>query len=287
MKYFVSALASALVVTLPLPALAGYRNFEKRFAGREDVSHDEIVRTMYSPELLDEPLDTDSLPSGLPPNLNEMYAALFEPAAVKMPFRVIQEKNAEQTILCSGTIYYSQGDLFLQQDVSTKCAWPLPNLATLDGALYTWDSGTSEGEILTRFTGDTVELVEYLINPTLIKTSFYYQYQEAPEKFTVTEFDGVMTLRANDLEYGFGGILITRDPLWLKGFVMYECDTQACFDTAMENDFSVPEDFPIRNVMEIDAPIPLAEIPDEVKVLPEGVTFNPSGQTADRFMTYL
>ena len=100
------AIASALLVALPLEASAGTWNLQEKFADRENVTHAEIVQEVYSQ--IDAAAD-DFQP--IPPELEKVYEAIFEPPAVKIPFRVLRESGESEEILYSTAIYYSQGDI--------------------------------------------------------------------------------------------------------------------------------------------------------------------------------
>jgi len=277
MKYLSSAfsavsasiLASALVMTMPLDAIAGIWGLEEQFADRENVPHSELVESIYQRVT---PIDYQPGDNGV----RAYYEALFEPEAVEIPVRTV---SASGDILNEATLYYSQGDLFYLYKTAEP-AGIYRNFATVDGELYTWPTGASTGQKLTRFTGDTTELLDYIVDFSLIKRSAYGEYLDTPESFEVNESDGVTTLKYKDGVEPFVGIQFVQEPLWLSSLIMEaspnasRCDDADCHETA-------------RIYIEVAPPIPLSAIPSEVQTLPEEVTFEPSEQTADTFMVYL
>lgn len=59
--------------------------------------------------------------------------------------------------------------------------------------------------------------------------------------------------------------------------VIYECNDSDCTDFDLAGD---------HTVLEFDPPLPLDAIPVEAQRLPEGVTFEPSEETIDIFLSY-
>lgn len=275
MKYLAGALwmgamaiASAAIIASPLPALAGTWNLQERFAG-SDATHAEITRDIYSQ------IEAAAAASqSIPPELAEVYKAIFEPPAVKIPFRVVRESDQSQEILYSTAIYYSQGEIVFVDDAESPLPNRLNSFITLGDNLYTWAPGAQTGEILSRFTGDTVELVDFLINPIPLVRYLYLAYSASPEAFSVTATDGETFVREDGVIEGLVGIKFQRDPLWLSAGVFGDRLTEDAADAD-------------RLVLEIDPPIPLETIPPELQTLPEGVTFEPSENTVNNFLIEL
>lgn len=211
--------------------------------------------------------------------LSDVYAAMFEPEAVKIPFQYVKETAAGQEILQSGNIYYSKGDLFilndlLKEDTSGITDWGT-NFATIDGQLYSWKTGADSGVQLTRFQGDTIELLDYWVDPAMLMRFTYLDYQQKPEDFEVITVGEETYLRRKSAPYGFAGMRVETAPHWMSALVTISCKETVC--DASEETY----------VIEIDRPIPIEAIPADVQTLPEGITFEPSTQTADSYLTYL
>ncbi|MEL7358945.1 MAG: hypothetical protein AAFN40_20600 [Cyanobacteria bacterium J06560_6] len=270
MKHLVSTLATVLVVWLPMPAIAGLWGFEEQFADRENVPTEEVVQSIY-----DQIEGAEDIQAGAD-NVLAMYQSIFEPAAVKIPMRIV---NEDGEVLGSSALYFSDGELFNVHDFYPE-AGNTRSFITQDGQLYTWQNGETTGQILTRFTGDTVELTDYIIDFSVLMRSTYNQYLRSPDQFTATVDEGVTTLIYNEESQPFVGIRFTEDPLWMRALLMEfeDCAFEGCTE----------EQADMRRVtLEVDPPIPLEEVPADVKQLPEDVTFEPSEQTADSFMRFL
>ena len=269
MKHILSTLASVLVVASPLPAIAGLWGFEEQFADRENVPTEEVVQSIY-----DQIEDAD-IPAGAD-NVLAMYQSIFEPAAVKIPMRIV---DGDGEVLGSSALYFSDGELFnihefYPEEGSTR------SFITQDGKLYTWENGETTGQILTRFTGDTVELTDYIIDFSVLMRSTYNEYLRSPDQFTANTDGDITTVIYNEESQPFVGIRFTEDPLWMRALLMEfeDCPFETCTDDQAD----------VRQVaLEVDPPIPLEEVPAEVQQLPEEVTFEPSEQTADSFMSFL
>ena len=286
-KHALGTFVSTLVLMLPLPAIADdIWRFEEQFEGRENVSHQEIVDNVYERTT---PPDGQTIGS----NLREIFEAIFEPTAVKIPMRVFAEDG---TLIRASTIYYSEGELFSRSEPIESGAEPFggedneTNFATIDGSLYAWESNESVGKELTRFTGDTVSLVIYLTDWSIAMRSTYFHYLREPENFIATEDNGVTTLTFNDADTDtssdfFEGMRFSSDPLWMDALILNipDCKRElAPLENCSEADRTTQE-----ITMEVGYPIPIEEIPADVKTLPEGVTFEPSPWTASSYMGYL
>lgn len=270
MKHLLSTLATALIVCSPSTAIAGIWGFEQQFADRENVPTEEIVQSIY-----DQIEGADDIQAGAD-NVLAMYQSIFEPAAVKIPMRIV---SGDGEVLGASALYFSDGDLFNVHEFYPE-GGNTRSFVTQDGKLYTWQNGEATGQILTRFTGDTVELTDYIIDFSVIMRSTYNNYLRNPEQFTATENDGTTTILYNGETQPFLGIRFTEEPLWMRALLMEfeDCPFESC--TEQQTDMQ-------RVALEVDPPIPLEAIPAEVRQLPEDVTFEPSEQTADSFMSFL
>ena len=94
----------------------------------------------------------------------ETALALFEPEAVKIDFSTYREEGGERETEETGTIWYSDGSLFVKHElVSDDSDTEVLNYATVDGKLYEWNPATGEGESLKRYDGDAAEFLMYFI----------------------------------------------------------------------------------------------------------------------------
>ncbi|MEO1633843.1 MAG: hypothetical protein AAFS04_02020 [Cyanobacteria bacterium J06631_9] len=265
---FVSlAIATALIVATPSPSSAGIWGFSRHWADRTDVTYEDAEQALL------DAAETRGQGSVVG-NLYPAYEAIFNPAAVEIPFRFVTEKDSSREVTASGTIYYSEGELVILTDRVGG-----DNFVTREGDLYTWKTGERTGQKLTRFTGDTVELIDYWIDPAVLMRYIYQDTQAMPENFTVTEVDDELAYLFAEAPYGFLGVRVTAQaPFWMTAMLYsLECQEEICLYDHSGN-------FAAR---EVDPPTVLTEIPAEVQVLPEGITFEESTRTADTFMTYL
>ena len=263
------AIASALLMASPLEALAGTWNLQEKFADSENVTYADVVQEVYSQ------IDTaaDEL-QPIPPELKEVYEAIFEPPAVEIPFRVLRESGESEEILYSTAIYYSQGDIVFIDDAESTLSNRPNSFVTQGDDLYTWATDEQTGEILTRFPGDTVELVDFLINPIPLVRYLYLAYRSSPEAFTVTTVEDETFVQETGVIEGLAGIRFKTDPLWLSAGVFGDASDENASEAA-------------RLIVEIDPPIPLETIPSEIQNLPEGIAFEPSENTVDSFLPQL
>ena len=204
--------------------------------------------------------------------LSQVFHALFDSPIVKVPFRFSTKQGSQRTIVGSGAIYFAKGDIFIVHDVpdkaSTKRSSQEESFATINGKIYAWTEGSQSGEILKRFSNDTISLLSYSTDPSGIMKSLYYDYLKAPEDFTVSEQEGVKHLRLKQPKSDFAEVLIRENPFWLSGFVIEDPKGTA-------------------SVLEFDPPIPLTTLPEKIKQLPKGVHFTPSPATLESRMPYL
>ena len=257
---------ATLLLTTALSANAGVWNF-REYLAEQDVTTEDIE------QLLLRAAET-AAPENPVSYLDEVYKAMFEPQAVKIPFRHVRETAAGKEILQTGTIYYSQGDLFILNELPNPEV-EATNFATVGGELYTWESESTTGLKLTRFKGDTVELLDYWIDPAMIMRFTYLDYQQKPDDFEVIEKGSELYLQRKEAPHGFAGIRVGEAPHWMSAMVTLQCEGETC---------SAAGD---TTSLEIDRPISIENIPEVVKALPEGVTFEPSDQTVDSYLVYL
>ncbi len=226
-------------------------------ATKPDTAYVEGVRSMYE--------QVKAAPN-TPTNkaFGDVLDQLFKPAAVQIPFRFITTPKGDRVVNYAGNIYFSQGAVFVNYDGAQDDE----QFATIDGQLYMWKASASTGEILTRFPGDTLAFVMYMVDPAAIMRSIYSQYLEKPKEFNVTTAaDGTRSLLLKQAQSGFKGIRIQPQPFWLRAFLL-------------ENQNDVGS-------LEIDPPIALEQLPQELLVLPPGVKFERSKSTLKERMTYL
>jgi hypothetical protein len=200
--------------------------------------------------------------------LNDVLNQLFTAPAVQVPFRQTIEKAGVKTIAYSGSIFFSQGDLFINYDKTTDDE----NFATINGKLYAWQANAKQGKTITRFPGDTLGFLMYMIDPSAIMRSIYTNYLDDPKAFiTKIPQPNQKILLLKEAVSGFQGITIQEKPLWLKGFA-----------------FSDPAN-PDKGIgrLEIDAPVALEALPKVLYTLPAGIQFQPSKETLKERMVYL
>jgi hypothetical protein len=230
-------------------------------AAKPDAAYVEGVRSMY--EQVKAAPDT-------PVNqaFGDVLDQLFKPAAVQIPFRFVTEAKGDRVVNYAGNIYFSQGAIFINYDAGQDDE----QFATIGDKLYVWKAGKTEGQILTRFPGDTLAFVMYMVDPSAIMRSIYSQYLEKPKDFNVTTAaDGTRSILFKQVQSGFKGIRIQPQPFWLKGFLL---------ENQGDKGMSVGS-------LEVDAPIALEQLPQGLLVLPSDVKFQPSKGTLKERMTYL
>lgn len=265
---FVSlTMATSFIAATPSPSSAGIWGFSRHWADRTDVTYEDAEQALLNAA-------SASRSRSVIGNLLPAYEAVFESAAVEIPFRFVTERDGSREVASSGTIYYSEGELVILTDRTGG-----DNFITIEGDLYSWKTGETTGKKLTRFTGDTVELIDYWIDPAVLMRYIYQDTQVTPEEFTVTEVGDELAYRYKAAPYGFLGVRVTAQaPFWMTAMLYsLECQQEIC----LTDDGS---EFAAR---EVDPPTTLTAIPAEVQVLPENVTFEESDWTADVFMTYL
>jgi hypothetical protein len=276
MRYLTFLLVLISVLGFPLNALAGVWNFEKKFAGRKNVAYQEIVQEIYnwydksakSPESL-----------GTSPDLKQMLRSIFEPTAVKIPFRVVDTVGTNRNVQSEGNIYFGRGQIFVRYDRATRNKTSNSigtNFATIGKNLYAWEPDKKEGEILRRFTGDTIELVDYLIDPAMIMRYTYFDYKKNPNNYTVKE-DANSTSIFHKKIKGFAGIKFNSSPLWFNANIISDCH-QNCPPL---------DDQSKLTLLEVDKPVSIKQIPAAVQKLPPGVKFKKTPASVDSYLTYL
>jgi hypothetical protein len=273
MKYLTAFSIFACLLFLPLPAQAGFWAFEKKFAGKKNVSYNEITQVIYNH--IDR--TAKSPKSEVPAEFKEVFQAVFEPAAVKISFRTVKVKGADRNILEDGVIYFAKGQLVVKHN-STLPNTNIPDFATIGDQLYAWKPGEKEGKILNRFTGDTIELVDYLIDPALLMRYTYFDYKRSSKDFTVSNTQNPTTILRKNAPYGFAGIRFNSAPLWLGINMIATCKTETCPPVAADTELTQ---------IEIDRPIPITNIPSELLQLPKNVKFTKSKGSVDQYLSYL
>jgi hypothetical protein len=275
MRYFTAFVVSVCMICLPLKAMAGFWGFEKKFSDRKNVSYAEITQVIYS--YVDKTAEREN--SAVPADFKQVFQAVFEPTAVKMPFKYSKVKGSSRQLIEAGTIYFAKGKIFVKHSSTTANQSPVSDFATINGQLYAWKPGDKEGKILRRFTGDTIELVDYLIDPLLLMRYTYFDYYRSPKSFVVTKDKNVTTILRKKNQYGFAGIKFGESPLWLGANIFSSgCNKNIC--PPVNADTEVVE-------FEIDRPISIPQVPAELLQLPKNVKFIKSEESVDKFLSYL
>ena len=216
---------------------------------------------------------SDGHPRPLAPReVLEVAESLFGPPAVEIPYRVIKTSADGPRIVNSGTIWYSDGRLFVEGDASSDPEERSESFATLGDELVSWMPGDERGVSFDRFDGDTATFLWYLVDFATIKSSIYIDSRDDPGRFRREPSpDGEWILfREPDLEGGgFLGLEVGHSPLWLRS-VRYQFD----------------EDGLVRE-FQMDRPRPLSELPARLSTPPQGVTFERVRYTIDSRMDYL
>jgi hypothetical protein len=197
----------------------------------------------------------------------DVLQQLFSAPAVQIPFRFVQEQAGIKTPEYAGNIYFSQGAIFVDYDQSAQD----DHFATINHKLYTWKTGAKQGEILERFEGDTLAFVMYLIDPSAIMRSIYVQYLDHPKDFTAKTVANEKVIAFKKPGSGFQDIHVQNTPFWLKSFTL---------DLSKDGVKAVGR-------LEVDAPIALETLPEELLTLPKGVAFKPSKENLKSRMSYM
>jgi hypothetical protein len=271
MKYLTAFSVFACLLCLPWPAQAGFWAFEKKFGSRKNVPYNEITQVIY--DYVDR--RAESPQDGILAEFKEVFQAVFEPAAVKIPFRTVEVKGADRKILEDGVIYFAKGQLVVKHNSTFN--GNNPDLATIGGKLYAWKPGEKQGKILKRFTGDTIELVDYLIDPALIMRYTYFDYKRSPKDFTASNMQNPTKILRKKTLYGFVGIQFNPAPLWLGTNLITSCKTESCPPVTADTELTQ---------IEIDRPISIPQIPSELLKLPKNVKFTQSAGSVNQYLTY-
>jgi hypothetical protein len=273
MKYLTAFSVFLCLSYLQLPAQAGFWAFEKKFAGKKNVSYNEITQVIYNH--VDR---TAKSPKGeVPAEFKEVFQAVFEPAAVKIPFRTVTVKGSDRKILEDGVIYFAKGQIVVKHNLTSPNA-NTPDFATIGNKLYAWKPGEKKGQILKRFTGDTIELVDYLIDPALLMRYTYFDYKRSSKDFIVSNTPNSTTILRKNAPYGFAGIRFKSAPLWLGTNIIASCKAEICPSVTADTELTQ---------IEIDRPIPIPQIPIELLKLPKNVKFTQSEGSIDQYLSYL
>lgn len=204
------------------------------------------------------------------PELEQVARALFEPEAVSIRFRSFELRAGAPHTLQAGTIWYSHGDLFVQVDEFDR-GHTAKNYATIGNDLVSWNAGAREGIAFTRYPGDTVDFLWYIVDPSAFKKAIYFEYLRDPEQFSESSTpSGTELLFRKPLE-GFLGVVVVPKPLWLSS-LMFE-DPSAGGSP--------------RVVMEMLPPEAVPALPPHVSKLANGITFERSEFTIKAHMEYL
>jgi hypothetical protein len=231
-------------------------------ATQPDTAYRAGVESMYAQVNADPTTPTNRA-------FKDVLDQLFKPAAVQIPFRFVTETAGVRSVNYAGNIYFSNGAIFINYDGD---AVDEERFATIEDKLYTWKPSAAEGQILKRFPGDTLAFVMYMVDPSAIMRSIYSAYLTKPQDFTTAiATDGSKSLLFKKVQSGFKGIRIQPQPFWLKAFLL-----EAAKDQGMS-----------MGSLEVDAPIALAKLPQELTILPTGIKFKPSDNSLKERMTYL
>ncbi len=200
----------------------------------------------------------------------EIMGNLFEPNAVKIEFFTYDDVHGEKILSDSGTVWFSKGQLFIQRSVDVNNSDEERfNYATINGKVYEWNSITNKGRIYKRYDGDTFEFLLYFVDVSGIKMSIYQEYSKNPEDFRVTEHGSIKTIEYIRPRYGFEGIQVIENPLWLYSMMLRNHTDSPC----QIHVFKRPES--------------VDKIPDYLKKLPDSIIFKESDSTLKARMVYL
>jgi hypothetical protein len=257
-----------ITVALPLVAYGGFWGLQTKFDGDSNASYEKIVQVLYN-----HVEKVSQTGSEVPTNFVQVLRAVFEPNAVKINFRNKLSRDGKDIITSSGTMYFSRGEFFLRYETipPEKDGERPRNYATLNGKLYEWHPQEKKGRTLKRFSGDTVELIDYLIDPAMFMRYTLFEYHRKPENFILTTAATEKQLLRKKMESGFLGIRFVENPLWLTALVMRDPANPASGQI----------------VFEVDPPKPIDRIPDDVKKLPENATFEDSKASVEWRLKYL
>ncbi len=275
MKHLTACVVFLGILCLQLPAQAGFWGFERKFVSRKNAAYTEIVQYIYNS------LDNSgrSPKEEIPIEFKEVFKAVLEPTAVKIPFRTVKVKGSGRKTEESGVIYFAKGQIVVKHDTVSPKA-DTSDFVTIGDKLYAWKPGEKKGQILRRFTGDTIELVDYLIDPAMIMRYTYFDYKRSPQSFTASNDQNSTTILGKNSPYSFLGIRFSSAPLWLGTNIIgsLNCKTIVCQPIAADAE---------RTHFEIDRPIPISKIPDELLQLPKNIKFTKSEGTVDQYLSYL
>jgi len=211
--------------------------------------------------------DCNGIPKGSTMSLYcEMSRSMTEPNAIKIEFCTYELKNNKKKDLSSGTLWFSNGELFIKRQNPNETY----NVATVDGNLYEWHSNKEKGTKYIRYKGDTLDFLHYFVDEGFVKYFSYASYLRSPDDYIVTEEDGRKKIIAKEPLYGFCGIELLENSFWLYSVT-----------------FANQKDLSVLSTTVFERPEQVDKIPDDLRKLPDSIVFEESSNTVDIHFGYI
>jgi len=159
------------------------------------------------------------------PELLEPARALFEPRGVSLDFSQTVVSREGTEIRTEGTIWYFDGKIFVEhKGVPPEQAMVF---GTYDDELLGWRGEGREVVGYSRYPGDTVDLLWYLVDVSALKASQYFIYLQRPSEFEVSSSGSSKRLRVRRPGSRVQEISVLSAPLWLEEVVYGTADSES------------------------------------------------------------
>lgn len=202
------------------------------------------------------------------PELLEPARALFEPRGVSLGFSqtIVSREGGERRT--EGTIWYFDGKIFVEhKGVPPEQAMIF---GTYGDELLGWRGEEREVVSYSRYPGDTVDLLWYLVDVSALKASQYFIYLQRPSEFEVSSSGSSKRLRVRTPGGRVQEISVLSAPLWLEGVVYGVADS---------------ESGQLR--MSVERPRPIDRLPSRFVERPPGLDVQRTGETIRVELEYL
>ncbi len=252
-------------------ASGGFWRFQETFVGRSKVEYSEIVQVVF---------DYCQNQQGIPEadvrrDLLSYYKTWLEPAVVEIRFKSERTSVGKKSLVAAGVVYFAKGELVVQYTDCDRLYEEFPiNYVTIEGELYEWRFGEKTGRKLKRYHGDTVELVDYILDVAMLKRFMYTEFRKTPTKWdrSLGDREDILfpRMREEIKDAGLVSVHVAKDPFWLRSLTYRKPAKPKTGEITVT----------------IESPVNLKAIPIELQKLPADVDFEESSATAEWRLRY-